>query len=274
MNKLSLFLHLPVLLLTQFRAFLKNLYHFSVFHKTKSIVRKKHNLPNGFPTLDFNTIMPDFREEVINYTYLDGTSRLIDLAVLRAICRKYENCEYMEIGSWRGESLSNVAQVASKVVSISLSAEDMVSRGWKSEAKFQRLFSKGLTNVEHIEHDSITFDYDNWGRTFDVIFVDGDHSYDAVKSDTHNVFKLLKDEKSIIMWHDTTTGYEKPRWEVVAGILDGAPAEARSKIYHISNCLISIYIPWEIETSFPPSPQVPNKTFTAVIESIPFSADQ
>ena len=272
MNKLSLFLYFPVLLFTQMRAFLKNLYHFTVLHKTRSIVQHNHKLPKGFPTVDFSTLFPDFQEEVINYTYLDGTSRLIDLAVLRAICRKYEDCEYMEIGSWRGESLSNVAQVASKVVSISLSADEMVKRGWKAEAKFQRLFSKGLTNVEHIEHDSLTFDFDKWGRTFDVIFVDGDHSYNAVKSDTANVFKLQKASNSVILWHDTTTpGYEKPRWEVVAGILDGAPAEARSHIYHISNCLISIYVPGGIESYFPPTPQVPNKTFTVKMESIPFS---
>lgn len=261
MNKFSLLLSFPGLLFTQLGALLKHLYHFAVKHRSMDIVRNKHGLPNGFPTVDLLTLFPDFEEDVVNYTYLDGTSRLIDLAVLRAVCRRFEGCEYLEIGSWRGESLSNVAEVAEKVVSISLSEEEMKTRGWAKEAEFQRMFSKGLANVEHIGHDSMTFDFDKWGRKFDVIFIDGDHAYDAVVKDTANCFKLLKNEHSVILWHDTTENYEQPRWEVVAGILDGAPAEARGKIYHISNCLISIYLPNAVEASFPPSPQVPNKTF-------------
>lgn len=272
MKKSSLPLALLQILFTDFRAFLKNLFHFTILHKSKKIVTNRHQLPKGFPTLDLLTLFPNFEEEVINYTYLDGTSRLIDLAVLRAACKMYEDCEYLEIGSWRGESLSNVAQAASSVTSISLSAVEMKQMGWAKEAEFQRLFSKDLPNVEHIETNSLTFDFDNWGRKFDVIFVDGDHAYDAVKSDTANVFKLLKNEQSIILWHDTTRNYETPRWEVVAGILDGAPKEARSKIYHLSNCLISAYIPWDIETHFPPSPQVPNKTFSVKISASEFSA--
>lgn len=272
MKKSSLILPLLQILFTNTSAFLKNLFHFTILHKSKKIVSGRHNLPKGFPTLDLLTLFPTFNEDVINYTYLDGTSRLIDLAVLRAACRMYEDCEYLEIGSWRGESLSNVAQVASKVTSISLSAAEMKQMGWGKEAEFQRLFSHDLKNVDHIETNSLTFDFDNWGKKFDVIFVDGDHSYEAVKSDTANVFKLLKNEKSIILWHDTTRGYETPRWEVVAGILDGAPKETHSRIYHLSNCLISVYIPWDIETNFPPSPQVPNKTFSVNISTKEFSA--
>jgi len=49
--------------------------------------------------------------------------------------------------------------------------------------------------------DSEKFDYTPYYGTIDMVFIDGNHSYPYVKSDTENAFKLLS-ENGVIIWHD------------------------------------------------------------------------
>lgn len=128
------------------------------------------------------------------------------------------------------------------------------------------MFSKNLSNIKHIKHNSQTFDFSSIGK-FDLIFIDGDHSYEGVKKDTENVFKVLKNDNSIIVWHDYSnlTG-NTINWGIFAGILDGCPKEMVKNLYHISNTMCAIYINKKLSGSKIPS-QIPNKTFTIDIDS-------
>jgi hypothetical protein len=49
--------------------------------------------------------------------------------------------------------------------------------------------------------DSATFDFSDFHNAMDLVFVDAGHSYEYVKSDTLNAFKMLKPGGTII-WHD------------------------------------------------------------------------
>ena len=49
--------------------------------------------------------------------------------------------------------------------------------------------------------DSMTFDYSPYYGTVDLVFVDAGHTYDYVKSDTENAFRLIK-PGGVILWHD------------------------------------------------------------------------
>ncbi len=49
--------------------------------------------------------------------------------------------------------------------------------------------------------DSEKFDYTPYHGKIDLIFIDGNHSYPYVKSDTENAFKMLS-ERGVIIWHD------------------------------------------------------------------------
>ena len=271
MNKLSLVFPLLRILFSEPRAFLKSLYHFTVVKNRQKHVASTYGLPRGFPDVDLMELIPDFEEEVISYTYLDGTSRVIDIALLRALCRKFEDCQYLEIGSWRGESLANVSQIAKEVYSVSLSDAEMKQFGFEKEIKLQRIFSEDLPNVTHIKHNSFTFDFESLNKKFDIVFVDGDHSYEGVKTDTKSAFSLLKDENSLIVWHDYGKNYEGIRWDVMAGILDGAPEAARNQIYHVSNTLCALYTQQDIRSYFPDKPQMPNKTFSLKVKAREFA---
>jgi predicted O-methyltransferase YrrM len=221
-------------------------------------VSQKYGCPNGLSTIDLT-----FEETIYPYTFLEGTSMLTDIALLKSLASRYEHCTYLEIGTWRGESVANVASVAEECITISLSEEEMRQAKFSEEViRNHAIFSREMSNVTHIGHNSRTFDFSSLGKKFDLIFIDGEHSYEAIKSDTRNAFRLLKDESSAIVWHDYSYGPEVVRWSVLAGILDGCPRNAQGSIYHVSNTMCAIYLQGSFEESYPVASQLPDKVFT------------
>lgn len=234
----------------------------------KKYIIKYYNLPQGLPTIDLLDLLPGFSESIDPYAFLEGGSLVIDLAIIKALARQYPHCCYLEIGTWRGESVANVAAIAKKCVSISYSDEEMHHKNISDAfIKTHKIFSADLPNVIHIGHDSHSFDYLSLNQKFDLIFIDGDHSYEGVRVDTQKVFTLLRDENSVIIWHDYGFSPESVRWSVFAGILDGIPSENRKNLYHISNSLLAIYKKCAITSSFTSFPQTPNKKFSVTLSA-------
>jgi Methyltransferase domain len=233
----------------------------------KDRVRRRYGLELGLPALDLLDLFPDFRECVSPFTYLEGGSTAIDLALLKTLAKRYESCRYFEIGAWRGESVANVASVASECISLSLSDEQMREAGWpESYLATARFFSSRLKNVVHIGGDSKSFDFRPYYGSCDLVFIDGDHSYDGVRSDTTNAFRLLRDDRSVVVWHDFTRTPESDiLWGVFAGILDGAPPEAIPCLYRITNTLCAVYIRGTMRATATDYPAVPNKEFSVEI---------
>lgn len=228
----------------------------------------------GLPTIDLLDLFPGFEETVDPYSFLEGTSPCLDLALLKALARRIPNCRYLEIGSWRGESLANVAQVAAECISISLSDDEIRKSGCAEEfVTTSRFYSKGLSNVTHIGHDSQSFDFSPYANSIDLVFVDGDHSFECVRRDTQNAHSLLRDEGSAIVWHDYGFSPERIRWAVYAGILDGTPVEKRKYLYHVSNTMCAIYSREPITAKQATHPQVPDKRFTVRISARPEAGD-
>jgi hypothetical protein len=86
-------------------------------------------------------------------------------------------------------------------------------------------------------------------------------------NDTRNVFTLLKDTRSVIVWHDYGSSFESVRWDVLAGILEGTPAAERKNLYRISNTFCAIYIQDKLPSRFSSFPETPNKTFSVNIKA-------
>ncbi len=208
----------------------------------KKQVIEKYNLPKGLKTIDINDLLPDFNETVEPYCSLDGGSTPFDLALLKGLAKRISNCMYFEIGTWRGESAANVASVAKQCVTLNLPDQEMLMMGLdKNYVESHRFFSKEVKNIIHIQANSQTFDYSSLNQKFDLIFIDGDHHYESVKNDTANAFKLLKDENSIIVWHDYGNNPSDIRWDVFRGVLDGTAADNLKHLYRVSNTLCAIY---------------------------------
>jgi predicted O-methyltransferase YrrM len=229
----------------------------------KKAVAEKHSLPDGLPAVDICDLLPGFDETVDPFCYLDGGSTPIDLALLKGLAKKFSDCEYFEIGTWRGESVANVASVAKHCTTLNLPDADMLAMGLsKKYVELHRFFSKDLPNVTHLQGNSLRYDYKSLGKKFDLIFIDGDHHYESVMSDTSHAFGLLKDEHSVIVWHDYGNHPNDVRWDVLRGILDGTPAAKRSKLYRVSNTLCAIYTNAAVPAYRQEAIETPKKNFS------------
>lgn len=233
----------------------------------KNTMKKKYGFEK-FRTVDINNFLKDQKASIESYTYLDGSSLVTDIALLKSVAASFEACEYLEIGTWRGESLVNVAKVAKHCTSINLSPEEIEKMFSNPEYAAQHgSLIADKSNITTIYANSQTFDFDSLNQKFDLIFVDADHKYEAVKNDTANVFKLLKDENSIIIWHDCGFNTESPRYSVMKAILDGSPTEFHSNIYHVSNTICGIFTRKKLDSYMINSPHRPDKVFTVSIEN-------
>jgi predicted O-methyltransferase YrrM len=201
--------------------------------------------PVGLPVVSLRHFLPpNGADTLAPFAFQDGGSLPTDLALLRGLARQQPECRYFEIGTWRGESAANVAAVAATVHTLNLSAEEMRAMSLPEEyIGLHGFFSKDLANVTHLHGNSATFDFAGLNQKFDLVFIDGDHHYDAVRRDTARVFEHLVGPDTVVVWHDASRQPGVPRWEVVAGLLAGLPASAAGHLYQVSYSLCVLYSP-------------------------------
>jgi predicted O-methyltransferase YrrM len=230
-------------------------------------VIQKFNLPFGLKTIAIEELFPEFTETVSPFAYLDGGSTPIDIALLKKLAQTYNGCAYFEIGTWRGESVANVAQVAKHCTTLNLPDDVMLTMGLdKAYVNLHRFFSASVGNITHIQANSQSFNFNAFHQQFDLVFIDGDHHYESVKTDTSNAFKLLKNNDSIIVWHDYGNTPNNIRWDVLRGILEGCPESKRKYLYRVSNTLCAIYTTKPLTAYQQEKFETPQKNFNISIK--------
>jgi hypothetical protein len=233
----------------------------SEFHR-KIVENKYPEIAKGLPQIALSDLTSSNKIEVSPFAFLEGGSLPTDLGLLKILAQKNTPCTYFEIGTWRGESVANVASVAAQCYTLNLSAEAMKELGLKKEyIDLHGFFSKNLPNVEHLNGHSHTFDFSAYQRKIDMVFVDGDHHYESVLKDTKTAFSLLKSDSSIIVWHDYTAGPEIIRYEVFRGIWEGTPTEKRKHLYKVANTQCAVYYPYDVQSKLVEYPQKPEVNF-------------
>lgn len=134
--------------------------------------------------------------------------------------------------------------------------------------KYTGCFQIILAILQKLKKNSLTHDFKELNKKFDLTFVDGDHSYKGVLNDSKKVFPLRKDEKSIIVWHDYRFKAEDVRNNTLKAILDGIPREKHGNLYHLSNTMCAIYIEdVDFKTSEIKFPIYPDKIFSLKIKA-------
>ncbi len=237
-------------------------------HYFKQKIQAEYNI-NQLPTVDLLDLFPNLEEDVNYYSFLGGTSLITDFVLLKGLAKRFETCAYLEIGSWRGESIANVNDVTTDCTSLTLSANDMREMNFGDPfIKVHGIFSNHIDTIHRVEANSHNYDFGQLNKKFDLIFVDGDHSYKGVVNDTKKVWPLLKNGKSIIVWHDYGFGTEDTRYTTLKGILDGIPKEKHKHLYHVSNTMCAIYMEdMELKTQFTRFPSFPNKRFSLRVKA-------
>ncbi|MFL5763807.1 MAG: class I SAM-dependent methyltransferase [Bacteroidia bacterium] len=235
----------------------------------RKTVISKYGLAKGLSSVDISDLLPGMDVTVEPYGALEGGSTPIDLALLKGLAASIPDCHYFEIGTWRGESVANVAAAATRCFTLNLPDETILSMGGTKEyAGLHRHFSKQLDNVTHLQGNSLTFDYSSYRKKFDLVFIDGDHHYETVKNDTEKAFELIKNENSIIIWHDYGHDPSDIRWDVFRGILDGTPAASRKHLYRVSNTLCAIYTNRALRSGHSKPHAVPDKHFSITVKTV------
>lgn len=175
------------------------------------------------------------------FSFLDGGSGITDMALLRKIASNIPECTYFEIGTWRGESVANVAPEASVCYTLNLPEKDL--RHYLDDPGYlgsQAVFSHHIRNVRHLYGNSADFNFAELNVKADLIFIDGDHHYESIVSDTRRILENLCHDETIIVWHDYAYTPELIRYETLAAILDACPSNLHQHLYHVGNTISAI----------------------------------
>jgi len=237
--------------------------------KNAEEMRKKDTLREI--TLD-DLIGEDY-PSVYPYSCLNNSSGITDLVLLSGLAKKIPECSYLEIGTWIGESICNVARFAKKCVSISLSEDQIRCQYGGRHADVINYYCKKFNydNITLIGEDSKEFDFTSLNQKFDLIFIDGDHSYSGITNDTKKALDCLRDNNSIIVWHDYTFGVENVRYNTLNAILDAVPEELHKYLYHVENTMCAVLLFNDIaSTKRQEYPRSPAKTYEVIIKNKSF----
>lgn len=208
----------------------------------------KRKVLKEYPTLSQLPILPIEKfliygiKDIDPYYFLGDGSSVMDLLLLNNLASSIHECSYFEIGIWRGESILNVSKFAQKCLGMDLPDSyfiDDKERLKIIEQRNERLEQKN--SIKRLEADSTKFDFSCINEKFDLIFIDGNHSYESVKSDTNNAFNYLVKAGGYIVWHDYGYNPEETRYEVLKGILDGLPAKEHQFVHHVSHTKCAIW---------------------------------
>jgi len=235
--------------------------------------RFKKKYPNftSLPQIDLEQLGEEVPKNISTFI-LDGGSLITDLQLLSTLASRQDVNSYLEIGTWRGESVYNVAKYVDDCITINLSAAEMKAMGLSPEyAEQHGILSSKNPKILHIGANTKTFDFSSLNKKYDLVFIDGEHSYEMVLNDTQKVFKHLLHNNSIVVWHDYAYSPQNMRYEVFQAILDGVGNENHAYLYHPKNTLCAVFTKKKLKSSAFDKMKFPEKIFTVNIEKENFS---
>lgn len=151
------------------------------------------------------------------YFWGNDPSYVKDIITLCLITKLIDAKNIFEIGTLDGYTALHFAQNSSentRVYTLDLPPDgsetpslrstviDEAHQKRHSIVKKYRFQIPGITEkVVTLFGDSAKFDYTSYLKKIDLFFIDGDHSYEYVKSDTEKALECVR-EGGIIVWHD------------------------------------------------------------------------
>ena len=180
-----------------------------------------------FPGLDRQIVPLEVGSMIEN-----GGISYTELTILAALTRWISPKRILEIGTFNGWTSHNLAlQLEDEAELVTINLPDgehprLESGGWNAryfpETVSSLLFEGRPTasQIKQIRKDSANLSAEDFSDKFDLIFIDGSHSFAYVENDTKLALSVANDQ-AIIIWHD----YGKPaHW---AGVTEYLHREGR-----------------------------------------------
>lgn len=169
-------------------------------------------------------------------------TNLEDLVCLMKIVQLARPRRVLELGSYRGATAAYLARNVGPngvVVAVDIDSEHgSAYRGTELEARIERRI--GLIGPEMFESDP--------PGSYDLAFVDANHTYDGVRSDTDVALRLI-DPDGYVVWHDYGNyGYFNGSCQVPEFLGDLSRAK---RVLHIADSSLAIHSPsWDVRLEF------------------------
>jgi len=129
---------------------------------------------------------------------------LVDLMSIAAICRVLAPARVMEIGTFTGETTWTIATNlpdSSEVFTLDLPPDEIPSQFPRYVAGSIFLGMPENARIRQLFGWSDRFDFSPYHGSMDMVFIDGDHSREAVEKDTATALKLIR-QGGIVIWDD------------------------------------------------------------------------
>lgn len=147
---------------------------------------------------------------------VDGNISLQELTIIAKLVRWAQPKRIFEIGTFDGRTTLNMAINApadAEVFTLDLTAAERTNTTHSLAPFEERYVNKAISgdrfrnnpggkNIQQLIGDSASFDYTSYAESIDLVFIDGSHAYEYVKSDTEVSLKLLRPQGGIVIWHD------------------------------------------------------------------------
>jgi predicted O-methyltransferase YrrM len=148
--------------------------------------------------LSLADLFPDFDQRIVSIAQLphgSWSTPLVDVVMLLKIAVCAEPKRLLEIGSYHGYTALFLAQ------HVSPEARIVTIDRHPDHGEAYRKTSAGSRIERRVgETDRAMFAQDEPG-SYDLIFIDADHSYESVRNDTELILPLLS-PAGFIVWHD------------------------------------------------------------------------
>ncbi len=165
-------------------------------------------------------LLPDIEAQPIKIVprkYPDeGGLTLYELVVLCAICSHIQPLKVFEFGTFKGNSALHLALNSPddcEVYTLDLPASARECARYLIEMEpittvpfivGERYYGSSIEHkIRQLSGDSATYDYNQFYGCIDLVFVDGSHQYDNVRSDSENALRMLR-SRGVVIWHDYT----------------------------------------------------------------------
>ena len=132
---------------------------------------------------------------------LSGHANKVDMLFVCAIARHLKARRIFEFGTYQGRTSYHLTYASDGAQVTTLNLPPAADPRY---APYLGSYFRGTEReafITQVLADSRQFDTEPHRHQFDLVFVDGDHSYDFVKNDTEKAFELLK-PGGAILWHD------------------------------------------------------------------------